>query len=183
MVIYSESSKLKSFRKQKSTHDYINYGSYEQAIKLLKTVRKYKVPFEKMMIIASISSEITDSVNNYWKNMDNLITSSLLNIDADELMTIFIYIIIKSNMTDILIHSKFIKEFTTSTTQSTMIGYYYTTLEASLIYIMETKDKAELLKKDKRASIRPSISRTSFRGEEGFNFSTFSTINQINKTA
>ncbi len=75
----------------------------------------------------------------------------MLNIDADELMTIFIYIIIKTQMNDILIHSKFIKEFTTSTTRSTMIGYYYTTLEASLIYILDVNDISEL-KKDKRPS-------------------------------
>jgi hypothetical protein len=129
-----------------------------------------------MMIIASISTEITESVNMYWKDMEKVITSSLLNIDADELMTIFIFTILKSQMAEILIHSKFIKEFTTSTTQSTMIGYYYTTIEASLIYIMDTRDKSDLLKKEKRISIRPG--RVSYRGDETLNFSTIAAINQ-----
>jgi hypothetical protein len=176
ILIYSESTHMANTIKK--AKKFINYSSYEQPIKLLKSLRKYKIPFQKMLVTASLSTEITESVNSFWKDMESLITSSLLNIDADELMTIFIYIIIKSNMSDILIHSKFIKEFTTSTTQSTMIGYYYTTLEASLIYILETKDKCELMKKEKRISVRPG--RLSYRGEDNLIFSSIATINQNN---
>jgi hypothetical protein len=150
------------YTESKATHSqirksyYINYSCYEQAIKLLKSIRSFSIPYEKMQTIANISSQITESINSYWKDFSNIITSSLLNIDADELMTIFIYIIIKSQMSDILIHSKFIKEFTTNTTKSTMMGYYYTTLEASLIYILEVKDKDDLIKRD-RLSFVPSM--------------------------
>lgn len=176
--IFSESDILsKSIKKNKEKDDVsknINFKnkyqeksshSYESAIKLLKSVSKYKVPFEKMMLIATISTEITECVNNYWKEFENVITSSLLNIDADDLMTIFIYIIIKSNMSELLIHSKFIKEFTTSTTRSTMMGYYYTTLEASLIYILSIKDKTDLQNREKmRQSLVPN--KTSFLQED-----------------
>jgi hypothetical protein len=148
--VYSETKLMGSTRKVKKDC-YINYSSYEQAIKLLKSVKQCRIPFEKMMIIANISTEITESVNSYWKDMELFITNSMLNIDADELITIFIYIIIKSQMSDILIHSKFIKEFTTSSTRSTMLGFYYTTLEASLIYILDVSDISEL-KKEKRPS-------------------------------
>lgn len=125
-----------------------NYSSYEQAIKMLKSINRYRVPFEKMILIATLASEITECVNEFWKDFENIITSSLLNIDADELMTIFIFVVIKSHMPDLLIHSKFIKEFTTSNSRSTMIGYYFTTLEASIIYILSTKDKESLRSKD-----------------------------------
>ena len=125
-----------------------NYSSYEQAIKMLKSINRYRVPFEKMILIATLASEITECVNEFWKDFENIITSSLLNIDADELMTIFIFVVIKSHMPDLLIHSKIIKEFTTSNSRSTMIGYYFTTLEASIIYILSTKDKESLRSKD-----------------------------------
>ena len=39
-----------------------------------------------------------------------------------------------------------IKNFTSSTTRGTMIGYYYTTLEASIAYIEELQDSKELIK-------------------------------------
>jgi hypothetical protein len=167
LKVFSESDIMyKTHTGKKKTKEYTNIqSSYEQAIKMLKSVRKYRVPFEKMMIIATISSEITDCVNNFWKDMENVITSSLLNIDADELMTIFIYIVIKSHMTDLLIHSKLIKEFTTSTTRSTMVGYYYTTLEASLIFILSVNSKEDLMDKDRlRQSLVPN--KSSFNGSE-----------------
>ena len=69
--------------------------------------------------------------------MDIIMTSSLLNIDADELMSIFIYIIIKAQMPNLLIHMKIIKDFTTSITKTTMMGYYFATLEASILFILD----------------------------------------------
>jgi hypothetical protein len=188
--IFSESDYLKksiskriSNKKSESKYDTkfkSNFKSYSAAIKLLKTISKYRVPFEKMMLIATISSEITECVNIFWKDFNEVISSSLLNIDADELMTIFIYIIIKSQMSELLIHSKFIKEFTTSTTRSTMMGYYYTTIEASLIYILSVNNKNDLLNRDKiRQSLVPN--KTSFINEkEDYNLAI--NMNMTNNT-
>jgi hypothetical protein len=150
--IYSETSMMtNSIRRHLPKEDiinkYKNYDSYQEAVKLLKSIKKYRVPFEKMMLIASITTEITESVNNFWKDLEKLIPTSLLNIDADQLMTIFIFIIIKSQISELLVHSKFVKEFTTSTTRSTMMGYYYTTLEACLIYISSINDKSDFLRR------------------------------------
>jgi hypothetical protein len=153
--IYSESSNLKSLRKN-TIKGYEERTPYELAIKSLQSIKKIKIPFEQMIIIASISTEITESVNNFWKRMTSVLTPSLLNIEADDLMSIFIYIIINSQMADILVHAKFLKEFTTGVTRSTMIGYYYTTLEASLIYLLEVREHSDLLQFDKRISIRTS---------------------------
>ena len=92
--IYSETSMMtNSIRRHLPKEDiinkYKNYDSYQEAVKLLKSIKKYRVPFEKMMLIASITTEITESVNNFWKDLEKLIPTSLLNIDADQLMTIF----------------------------------------------------------------------------------------------
>ena len=105
-----------SFMK-KNIDDYLPYP-YETAIQLLKQISKYKTPFEKMMIIASISNEITDCINDFWT--------------------------IQSGITDIFVHCKMIKYFTTCTTKSSMIGYYYSTIEASITYIKTLKNVDEL---------------------------------------
>ena len=99
-----------------------------------------------MQTIASVSIEITECINTYWNGNDSIISNSLLNLDADDIMSIFIYIIIRSKIYDILVHSKFIKEFTTSITKSTMMGYYYVTMEASLMFLFEVKDVQSLSK-------------------------------------
>ena len=133
-----------SFTRTKNI-EYLSYP-YETAIQLLKQVKKYQTPFEKMMIFASISSEITDCINDFWKDLNEYIDSNLLNLEIDQLMTIFIYIIIQSQITDISVHCKLIKSFTTCITKASMIGYYYSTVEASVQYISSISNIKELFK-------------------------------------
>ncbi len=144
-VYYGGKKDLKLPVKVKNKNSY----SYERAIKTLKLLNSYKIPYEKMAVIASISNEITDCVNDFWKDMEKIITTSLLNIDADELMSIFIYIIIKAQMPSLIVHMKMIKEFTTCITKTTMMGYYFVTLDASIIYILELDEKNIKINKDK----------------------------------
>ena len=125
--------------------DYLN-DPYDTAIGLLKQIEKYKTPFEKMMIIANISNEITDCINDFWQEMEQYIKKDFLSIEAEQIMTIFIYVIIKSGISNIFVHCKMIKLFTTCTTKSSMIGYYYSTVEASIMYIKTLKDVDELFK-------------------------------------
>lgn len=119
---------------------------YGEAIEFIKKISEFKIPLEKLVIIASVSSLITQCVNRYWKNMGRFIEPSMLSIDADELMTIFMYIIYKSNMHLLFVHADFIKYFTSPTTKSTMIGYYYTTLQGCLDFLLEVNDKGDFTK-------------------------------------
>jgi len=130
---------------RKNNDDFISYP-YETAIQLLKQIKKYKTPFEKMMIIASISNEITDCINDFWSQMESYIKKDLLGIEAEQIVTIFIYIIIQSGIIDIFVHCKMIQFFTTCTTKSSTIGYYYSTVEASITFIRTLKNVDELFK-------------------------------------
>ena len=121
---------------------------YLSAIKLLTSLKKYKAPFEKIVIIAAISDQITESASNFWNEMEKYIKNSFLFIEADEIMTIFLFIMIRSQMPEILVFSKMITNFTTPNTRSFNLSYNFTLLEASLEYISTLKDLKELLKDD-----------------------------------
>jgi hypothetical protein len=125
-----------------------NLIPYSSAINILRGIKKYKTPFEKMLIIASISDQITECCTVFWKEMEKYIKNDFLSIEGDELMTIFLYIIIKSQMPEISIFAKMIKNFTTSTTKLTTIGYYYSTLEATIVYIEQLTDTKEVIKRN-----------------------------------
>lgn len=112
---------------------------YNTVIKIIRGLKHNKIPFEKMLLIASISTEITECVNTFWAGMEDYISPSLLNINADELMAIFIFVVIKAQFPEILLHQKIVNDFTSRTTKSTMIGYYNTTLEAAIEYIQKEK--------------------------------------------
>ena len=130
-----------------------NLIPYSSAINILRGIKKYKTPFEKMLIIASISDQITECCSVFWKDMEKYIKNDFLSIEGDELMTIFLYIIIKSQMPEISIFAQMIKNFTTSTTKLTTIGYYYSTLEATIVYIEKLTDTKEVIKRNDQLRI------------------------------
>jgi hypothetical protein len=121
---------------------------YLSAIKLLNSLKKYKAPFEKIVIIAAISDQITECATSFWSEMENYIKNSFLFIEADEIMTIFLYIMIRSQMPEIIVFSKMITNFTTPNTRSFNISYNFTLLEASLEYVSSLRNIKELLKGD-----------------------------------
>ena len=79
--------------------------------------------------------------------MEDLVKPSFLNIEADDLMKILIYIVYKSKMSKLFVHLDFVKYFTIRETLSTMIGYYHTLLEGALNFILEKNNKNEFLSK------------------------------------
>ena len=121
---------------------------YLSAIKLLNSLKKYKAPFEKIVIIAAISDQITECATSFWSEMEKYVKNSFLFIEADEIMTIFLYIMIRSQMPEIIIYSKMITNFTTPNTRSFNISYNFTLLEASLEYISTLRNIKELIKGD-----------------------------------
>jgi len=109
---------------------------YEAAINKLLSLPSIRSPYKKMMLIASISTEITECVNNYWAGMENLLPSpGYLQVNSDELLKIFIFIVAHTQLSELYINAKFVKNFTFSLTKSSMIGFYNSTLDAAINYI------------------------------------------------
>ena len=121
---------------------------YISAINLLKSITKYKTPFEKLVLLAAISDQIMESANNFWKGMEPYIKADYLNIEANDILSIFLYILIQAQMPEILIECKIIDKFTNEFTKSFNLAYNYTSIEASIDYINGIKDITELKNKN-----------------------------------
>ena len=121
---------------------------YLSAIKLLTNLKKYKAPFEKIVIIAAISDQITEAATTFWSEMEKYIKKDFLAIEVDEIMAIFLFIVIRAQMPEIIIFSKMITNFTTPNTRSFSISYNFTLLEASLEYISSLRNLKDLVKDD-----------------------------------
>ena len=119
------------------------YIPYIKAINSIKDLNKLKTPIEKMLLIANLSNEITEAVNEFWSDA-LYIEKSLLDINADELVAIFIFLIVKCKMPELVYHLNMIREFTTTITRNSMVGYYYTTMEASISYIKSLTQRSDL---------------------------------------
>ena len=123
---------------------------YLSAIKLLTTLKKYKAPFEKIVIIAAISDQITECATTFWSEMEKYIKKDFLSIEADEIMAIFLFIVIRSQMPEIIVFSKMITNFTTPSTRAFSISYNFTLLEASIEYLSSIRNMKELVKDDSK---------------------------------
>ena len=134
------SEKEKNFQKNK-----FNLIPYSNAIEYMKTIANYKVPIEKLTIIALTSIAITKCVDEYWKKEKDL-PPKFLNIDADEIMSIYLYIIYNMNLPSIFTELDFIQHFTTDISKKSMVGYYYTTLRGCLDFIMKAETKESFVK-------------------------------------
>ena len=122
---------------------------YFSAINLLKKLRSFKTPFEKIIILAAINDQITESVMAFWSKMKKYIKSSYLFIESDELKAIFLYIFIRAQMPELLVECKIISNFTTQQTRGFNISYNLSMAEASIEKILEMKDTKEINKAEK----------------------------------
>lgn len=119
----------------KGFHDKNKIEGYNTVVTMMHGLKHAKTPFDKMMIIASMSTEINQCVDTYWNNMDNCLPNYFLSINADEFLSLFIFVVIKAQFPELIIHEKIIQFFTTKTTKSSTIGYYNVTLNAAIEYI------------------------------------------------
>ena len=120
---------------------------YGEVINYISTINDYHIPLDKLTIIALSSVLITDCVNNFWKYVKGL-PEKYLNIDADELMSIYLYIVYNINLPSIYTQLDFINYFTGNATKQSMVGYYYTTIEGCLNFIMKVNNKEDLVNYD-----------------------------------
>ena len=118
-----------------------NYIPYQSSMDLLKNLKNYQTPYDKIKLLYSMGKNIIDNIMKIWEPLQNNIPKNYLSIDGDELILIFSYIIIYADFPDLLPHLFFIKNFTTTDTKNSMIGYYYTTIEASIIHIKDLVEK------------------------------------------
>ena len=112
---------------------------YLNVINKLKSIEKSQIPFEKMLIISSLPNLITSNINEFYFSKENdynyLKNPNYLNLISDDLISIFIYVLIKSQMSSILIHLKIMNDFIPNSTQKN--NYYITTLKGAIQFIQQ----------------------------------------------
>jgi hypothetical protein len=117
---------------------------YEEAVDKLRTLQKIESPTDKLKCVSSLNGIICESVDNFWKGIN--LDSDDLYIDADQFMSIFVFILIKVHMSDLFTHLNMINEFTTISARSNLNGYSLATLQACLYHILNL-ERASLFQK------------------------------------
>jgi len=124
--IKSRSDSLANFEKnaQSSSEE-----SYQDAIKMLATLAQKKSPMLKLKTIVKVAELVSTAIETFYRNIGSQTTKK---IDSDQALAIFMFILVKSQMTDVLTHCRIIENFITKNILDSISGYYATTLEAAV---------------------------------------------------
>jgi hypothetical protein len=128
--------------KESSSTITANYP-YKKAVDYLSQIDNFQVPLEKLIMISFISVIIVDCVDKFWEKKSSELPQDFLSIGADEIMSIYLYIIYKLNFSEIIIQLEFIKHFTTCMTKQSIFGYYFSTFEGCIRYLQQEEDEKE----------------------------------------
>ncbi|CAD8106115.1 unnamed protein product [Paramecium sonneborni] len=111
---------------------------YGQAIQTLQKLNKKLGPSSKVKVIINFSQQIQQQVREANQNRG----SSLL-MQADDLLPIIKYILIKSQIYDIDVHLTYIEKLITNGMLNSTSGYYVVTLQAALASLRNNLNKQQ----------------------------------------
>ena len=115
---------------------------YESSINNLKKIETYQNPFDKLLLTVELSKIISKEISDFWSQVDenDLKKSKInLNIEADDFISIFKYILIKGEFLNIHSEICFIESFTTNQIKSEKDWYYLSLIQVSLMQLEEIK--------------------------------------------
>ena len=116
---------------------------YGKVINYLEGIKNYHLPHDKLKIFALSSKLIKECIEQFWK--DNQIPEkNYLDLDADEFMSIYLYIIYNTNLESIYTELDFINYFIADKTKQSKLVYYFATVDACLNFIMSVEKKEDL---------------------------------------
>ena len=125
--------------------------AYSKALDKLRELEVQFSPLKKLGVIIQTSRILCECVDEYWKN-DQSIAKEDLVISADQILSIFLYIVLKAKIPYLSGHIQMICEFGRKIIQNGSMGYYVTTLEACVDQVQSMSP--ELLAKIKEYSLK-----------------------------
>lgn len=105
--------------------------AYSKVIQRLKEIENSYSPLEKLKVIIASTRLICECVDDYWRDSEEDKSDELM-IDADQILSIFLYIVFKARISNLKSHLRVIFEFGRRMVQHGAMGYYVTTLEACI---------------------------------------------------
>lgn len=95
-------------------------------------------PFEMVLCISDMSKHIEETITDFWSGID-VIDNDKLIIDGDNILMLYLYIIVMAKIPKMFAYVKMMDEFSTTYVRSiSRFGYCLSTLEIALERITQT---------------------------------------------
>ena len=133
----------KLFQKEYKINNNKENIPYENTINNYRKIKEYQNPFDKLLLTMNLSKIIKEEISQFWGNPDEneLKDKKIkLNIEADDFISIFKYMLIKGEIEDIYSQIYFIESFTSNQIKSESEWYYLSLIQVSLMQLEEMKE-------------------------------------------
>ena len=111
-------------------------------------------PMKKIKLLDDVGTLILECIDDFWRGVP--VDQSNLVVAAEEMMPIYIFIVLKSKMKDLFAHVSFIREFITDDVKKKHLGYQLSTYESALMFLQDNPDVSELKSRRKLQYLRSS---------------------------
>jgi len=105
---------------------------YREAVAQLKKLGNISSPTQKLKILAKVVKLINKSTEKFYKRFD---LECGRKLDPDETLSLFVYLLARSELKNISVHYRIIEKFSTNNILNSISGYYAVTLQAAMDYI------------------------------------------------
>lgn len=112
----------------------LDSGGYQSAIEALREVAAVTGPMAKMTQVMVTTRRLCECVDLRWK--DCPVPADRLVINADQILSIFTYIVVKARVRNLMAQVAMIVEFVKQDVQQGPYGYYLATLEAAIEHVL-----------------------------------------------
>ena len=125
---------------------------FQEAVVLLRRLSQEHTPRDKLQCLIAVASEVCWCVDRFYSR-DIFIAKNFrpkqeeLCINADDLLSIVSFILIKSQLTNVISEAAFIDDFISRSMKLHMPGYFLATLQASIELITKL-DKQKFLSRE-----------------------------------
>ena len=104
---------------------------YDKVISCLRSLTVARSPMAKLMIVVKSTRLVCECIDDYWA-IDPSINKDQLVVNADQILSIYFYLILKAKIRNLSAHIRIMLEFLRKEIKQSTMGYYLSTIEASL---------------------------------------------------
>ena len=111
----------------------LTHYPYGKAIAILRTIDQQRSPLHKLKVISKTAKAICTCIKEFY---DSINMPDFDKLDGDNTLSVFMFLTSKLKINDIKAQCDLSLSFTTDNVLNSIIGYYLTTLEACVEYII-----------------------------------------------
>ena len=106
-------------------------GGYDKAIVCLKSMAAAPTPMSKLKAITKSTRLLCECIDDFWEDNPDIEKDELI-VNADQILSIYLYIVLKAKIKQLWAHLGIMQEFLRKDVKQSTMGYYLSTIEASL---------------------------------------------------